>query len=75
MTVANAGKSIAVDKLQTIFNPLTRGTADRNAPTPTRNLGLGLYITKQIMVAHGGEIGVTSSDQDGTIFTARFPRV
>ncbi|MGI4802251.1 MAG: ATP-binding protein, partial [Janthinobacterium lividum] len=38
------------------------------------NLGLGLYITKEVVVAHGGTIEVTSSEMEGTTFTARFPR-
>jgi len=43
-------------------------------PAGSINLGLGLYITKEIVAAHGGTIGVTSSENDGTIFTVRFPR-
>jgi sigma-B regulation protein RsbU (phosphoserine phosphatase) len=35
---------------------------------------LGLYITKDIVVSHGGTIDVTSSEEDGTTFTAHFPR-
>jgi len=48
-------------------------TEDASAATGI-NLGLGLYITKEIVVAHGGEINVTSSEQGGTTFTAKLPR-
>jgi len=34
--------------------------------------GLALAIVQQIVVAHGGRIGVTSST-DGTTFTMEFP--
>jgi two-component system sensor histidine kinase/response regulator len=35
---------------------------------------LGLYITREIVAAHGGTIGVRSDDTDGTTFTVRLPR-
>ena len=36
-------------------------------------LGLGLYITKQIVTAHGGSIAVKSMPKKGTEFTVRLP--
>jgi two-component system CheB/CheR fusion protein len=38
-----------------------------------RGLGLGLYISREIVRAHGGEITVTSSVGAGTAFTIRLP--
>jgi phosphoserine phosphatase RsbU/P len=38
------------------------------------NLGLGLFITQEVVQAHGGTIQVASSEEKGTTFTARFPR-
>ncbi|HVE53569.1 MAG TPA: ATP-binding protein, partial [Ramlibacter sp.] len=35
--------------------------------------GLGLYITREIAVAHGGTIDVTS-DEEGTTFSVALPR-
>lgn len=36
-------------------------------------LGLGLFITRQIVEAHGGSIGVTSAPGEGATFTVYFP--
>ena len=40
----------------------------------TTGLGLGLYIAREIVTAHGGTIGVTSTEQEGTAFTVKLPR-
>ena len=39
-----------------------------------RNLGLGLFIARAIVIAHGGEIGVTSTAESGTTFEVALPR-
>jgi signal transduction histidine kinase len=43
------------------------------AAIPSTNLGLGLFIAREVAVAHGGSIDVTSNGEDGTIFTLRLP--
>jgi signal transduction histidine kinase len=73
IAVHNKGDPIAEDKLTTIFEALTRGHPSQTDPQGPSHLGLGLYITKQIVLAHEGNIGVTS-DKSGTTFTARLPR-
>ena len=74
LKVANDGVPIPDNKIETIFDPLTRVITADNANQISGNLGLGLYITKEVVVAHNGTIQVTSSEAAGTIFTACFPR-
>lgn len=74
--VQNDGVPLSAERAGRIFESLARGKNGAGEPEEgTRlNLGLGLYITREIVVAHDGEISVTSSEKDGTIFTACFPR-
>jgi signal transduction histidine kinase len=73
LSVHNEGVPIPPDKMAVLFNSLTRATGDEQNPGSI-NLGLGLYITKDIVVSHGGTIDVTSTEKEGTTFTARFPK-
>jgi signal transduction histidine kinase len=73
--VHNDGVPIPSNKIDRIFDSLTRGVSEDNGEqSKSINLGLGLYITKEIVVAHGGTLDVVSSEKDGTSFTAHFPR-
>jgi hypothetical protein len=75
LTVANIGPVIPAESLQTIFQPLVQlEPAGGPDARPRTSLGLGLFIAQEITAAHGGTISVTSSETDGTVFTARFPR-
>lgn len=75
LSVHNDGVPIPPAAIGKIFDSLTRGeTEDNENHSGSFNLGLGLYITKEIVSAHGGTVGVTSSEKEGTTFTARFPR-
>jgi signal transduction histidine kinase len=38
------------------------------------HLGLGLYIARLTVEAHGGEIAATSDEKTGTTFTIQLPR-
>lgn len=71
LEVENGG-AIRPDVLPGIFEPFA------SAPGPSgavNGLGLGLHISRQIALAHGGSIDVASSDEDGrTRFTVRLPR-
>jgi PAS domain S-box-containing protein len=72
LRVHNQGAPIPESMLQTIFEPMTRGSSpsDRSG----RSVGLGLYIVKHIVAAHGGEVAVTSDISSGTVFAVRLPR-
>ena len=73
LSVHNDGPCIPAPALTQIFEPMIRRTAadgDRNVS----GLGLGLFIAREIVTAHGGAIRVTSGDQEGTTFTVNLPR-
>jgi signal transduction histidine kinase len=73
LSIHNEGIPIPEATIQKIFDPLTR-TDDDEDQTGSIHLGLGLYITKEIVISHGGTINVASSEKGGTTFTAHFPR-
>ena len=75
LSIHNEGVPISANSLDTIFESLIRGKdGEQYNPPGAVNLGLGLYITKEIVNAHNGVISVTSSEGDGTTFTVRLPR-
>ena len=42
-------------------------------PAQRRRPGLGLYIVREILIAHGGEVTVESVEGQGTTFVLTFP--
>ena len=70
----NEGIPIPADKMTRIFDALTRATSEGEERIGSTNLGLGLYITKEIVNSHQGKIAVTSSKESGTVFTVTLPR-
>lgn len=75
LSIHNYGAPIPSDCVENLFKPLTRREDDNyNNQTGSANLGLGLYITKQIVDAHKGTINVISSEQEGTTFVIKLPR-
>lgn len=70
LRVSNTGKTIPKESLQHIFDPMVRLNPDLASSTQTTSLGLGLYIAREIALAHGGSLSVESKD-DRTTFTAR----
>jgi signal transduction histidine kinase len=76
LSVHNEGTPIPPDMMPLLFNCLFQGPSDqRPAEDNSTSLGLGLYIAREIVTAHGGTIAVESSDEGGTTFTARLPLV
>ncbi len=61
---------VAPEVLPVMFEPF-RGGAKL---LKTEGLGLGLYITRQIVAAHGGAVEVTSNDELGTLVRVSLPR-
>jgi signal transduction histidine kinase len=72
LSVHNEGLSIPESDRARIFEPLV-GTKETTSPIISTNMGLGLYIVRQVVEAHGGTVDVASTPSAGTIFTARLP--
>lgn len=73
LTVENHGAVIEPQKMTSLFEPLVRFAKGDDEPQG-RSLGIGLYIAREIVYAHGGEIRVTSSEAEGTVFAVTLPR-
>lgn len=73
IVVANRGPAIETSALEQMFEPLKRGAGQSEGYEEDRHLGLGLYIVREIVRAHGGEIEVRS-EQGETKFEVRLPR-
>jgi signal transduction histidine kinase len=67
LEVHNSGPGIPIEIRDVVFEPF-RGRKSRGG------LGLGLFVCKQFVAAHGGRIEFESSDQTGTCFRVRLPR-
>jgi signal transduction histidine kinase len=63
--VRDTGSGISAEQLTHIFEPLYTTRAE--------GTGLGLYIVREIMTAHAGQITVRSVEGQGTIFTLILP--
>jgi signal transduction histidine kinase len=67
--VKDQGPGIRPEDRERIFNLFERVDI-KNA---VRGLGLGLYISKQIVIAHGGRIWVEGQRGQGSIFYVKLP--
>jgi signal transduction histidine kinase len=67
--VRDQGIGIAVDRQARIFERFERAVSARHYG----GLGLGLYIVKKIVVAHGGRVHVESAPGHGAAFTVELP--
>ena len=72
LSVHNEGAPISAERLPLLFEPMQRATDQEDKAS--RSVGLGLYIVKQLVEAHGGIISVRSEPSSGTVFTVRLPR-
>ena len=74
LQVENLGPEIPVGSRQVIFDPLVQLSASSATPSraPATNLGLGLFIAREVALGHGGSIDVESA-QGRTVFTIRLP--
>jgi signal transduction histidine kinase len=68
-TVADDGVGMNQQQCTKLFELYFRGSQSRRSI----GLGLGLYLCRQIIIAHGGEIGVQSCPGGGTTFWFTLP--
>jgi signal transduction histidine kinase len=61
---------IAPDLLPVLFDPFRQGREKASR----EGLGLGLFIVRQVIEAHGGTVDVTSTPEEGTTVSIRLPR-
>lgn len=71
LAVHNGGPPIPPEVLPFVFEPLARGPAK----AASHSIGLGLFIARAIVSAHGGDIQVSSSTDAGTTVTVELPKV
>ncbi|RYZ95156.1 MAG: HAMP domain-containing histidine kinase, partial [Proteobacteria bacterium] len=71
LTVKDGGSGISPDRLPYIFDRFERAVENSSV----QGLGLGLYIVKQIVQAHGGSVNVESRENEGTTFVVTLPAV
>lgn len=67
--VTDNGRGIECDKSAGLFEFCRRGTQKPSI----RGYGLGLYICREIITAHGGRIGVEASPGEGATFWFTLP--
>ena len=69
LSVRDQGIGIALEDQQRIFNRFERAVSSMEIS----GLGLGLYIAREIVVAHGGTLLLESIPGQGSIFSVKLP--
>ena len=65
ISFTDTGTGISKENLQKVFEPLFS--------TKAKGIGLGLAVSRSMILEHGGDIDVKSSEGEGTTFTIRLP--
>jgi sigma-B regulation protein RsbU (phosphoserine phosphatase) len=71
LVIQNDGPPIRPDLLPSLFEPMQRASAELSSAS--RSVGLGLYIVKHVVEAHGGTVAVRSEQGLGTELMVRLP--
>ena len=76
--VKNQAEQIPPAKLRSLFDPVNsfaiRPPGER-VLSRVQNLGLGLYVVREIVRAHEGEVSVSSTEEEGVTFSVKLPRI
>ena len=68
--VADQGIGIPAEAQARLFEPFFRAG---NASLASGGFGIGLYVVKQIVAGHGGQIAVASAEGQGSVFRVSLP--
>ncbi|WP_431225521.1 ATP-binding protein [Serratia sp. L9] len=68
--VSDQGPGVEESKLSSIFDPFVRVKSAMSG----KGYGLGLAITRKVVLAHGGQVDAHNGDQGGLVITLRVPR-
>jgi sigma-B regulation protein RsbU (phosphoserine phosphatase) len=71
LSVHNFGAPIPESASSALFEPMVRGASETGH---LRSIGLGLFIVREIVAAHGGTVSLESTAETGTVFTLKLPR-
>jgi signal transduction histidine kinase len=74
LAVHNLGEPIPPEVLPRLFEPFRRGRRGKRSSSGRHHLGIGLFIAREVVLAHGGSIEVTSTLAEGTRFVVRLPK-
>jgi signal transduction histidine kinase len=72
LTVTNEGQGISPDEMPKLFSRFSRTRSARGGDAP--GLGLGLYMSRGIVEAHGGKLWAESTPGEKTRFHFTLPR-
>lgn len=71
LSVTNRGPGVASEQLARLSEPFYR--ADPSRQRSSGGVGLGLYLCRKIVEAHGGELEITSAPGEGTRVLVSIP--
>ena len=70
IAVSDQGPGVEEAKLSSIFDPFVRVKSALSG----KGYGLGLAITRKVVLAHGGQVEARNGDREGLVITLRIPR-
>lgn len=68
LVVSDSGPGMTSEQLEHVFEPYWRGRTD------TGGTGLGLFIARELVRAHGGQLDIASDEKRGTTISVTLPQ-